>query len=62
MGKLINLSHNKPNISYAVSVVGQFIHNPRNQHMSTINRIIAYLKPSPGKGILFFKHEHPDID
>ena len=38
------------------------MHNPSNQHMSIVNRILAYLKPSPGKGILFSKHGHLDID
>ena len=30
--------------------------------MSAVNRILAYLKSSPGKGILFSKHGHLDID
>ena len=53
LGKLIYLTHTRPDISYAVSVVSQFMHNPSNQHMSVVNRILAYLKSSPGKGIFF---------
>ena len=62
VGKLICLTHTRPDISYAVNMVSQFMHNPRNQHMSTINHILAYLKSSLGKGILFSKHGHLDIE
>ena len=62
VGKLIYLTHTKPDISYAVSVVSQFIHNPSNQYMSVVNRILAYLKSSPSKGILFSKHGHLEIE
>ncbi|CAJ2642525.1 unnamed protein product [Trifolium pratense] len=58
VGKLIYLTHTRPDISYAVSVVSQFMHNPSEQHMSAVNRILAYLKSSPGKGILFSRHGH----
>jgi transposase InsO family protein len=61
VGKLIYLTHTRPDISYAVSVVSQFMHNPSEQHMSAVNRILAYLKSSPGKGILFSRHGHLDI-
>ena len=30
--------------------------------MSVVNCILAYSKSSPGKGILFSKHGHPDIE
>ena len=53
MGKLIYLTHTRPDISYAVSVVSQFMHNPTNHHMSVVNCILTYLKSSPSKGILF---------
>ena len=62
VGKLIYLTHTRPDISYIVSVTSQFMHNPSNQHMNVVNHILAYLKPSPGKGILFSKHGHLDIE
>ena len=61
-GKLMYLIHTIPDISYAVSMVSQFMHNPSYQHMSTINHILASLKSSPSKGILFSKHGHLDIE
>jgi len=56
--KLIYLSHSRPNIAYAVSVASQFMHNPRERHLQAVNRIIQYLKASPGKGLLFKKGEN----
>ena len=61
VGKLIYLTHTRPDISYAVSVVSQFMHDPSDRHMDAVNRILAYLKSSPGKGIMFSKHGHLDI-
>ena len=62
VGKVIYLTHTRPDMSYAFSVVSQFMHNPSNQHMGAINCILAYLKSSPSKGILFSKHGHLDIE
>ncbi|KAA0050771.1 Cysteine-rich RLK (receptor-like protein kinase) 8 [Cucumis melo var. makuwa] len=44
MGKLIYLSHIRPDISYAVSTVGPFTQAPYEEHMEAVNRIMRYLK------------------
>jgi len=44
VGKIIYLSQTRPNIPYAVSVVSQFMHDPRERHLQAVNRIIQYLK------------------
>ncbi|KAA0067119.1 Cysteine-rich RLK (receptor-like protein kinase) 8 [Cucumis melo var. makuwa] len=49
VGKLIYLSHTRPDISFAVSVVSQFMQAPYEKHMETVNRILRYLKNTPGK-------------
>jgi len=58
VGKLIYLSHTRPDIAYAVSVVSQFMHNPSKSHMEAVTRIFQYLKSSPGKGLMFSKHDN----
>src|SRR4030042_386896 len=53
VGKLIYLAHTRPDLSYAVSVVSQFMHDPRVRHMQAVNNVLQYLKATPGRGILF---------
>ena len=48
--KLIYLSHTRPDIAYAVSLVSHFMHNPSKDHMNVVIRILRYLKSSPGRG------------
>lgn len=60
--KLIYLSHTRPDIAYAVSVVSQFMHNPSKDHMDAVIRIMRYLKSSPGKGLMFTKNNHVQVE
>ena len=55
VGKLIYLSHTRPDIFFAVSVVSQFMQAPYEKHMEAINKIMRYLKTTPGKGLMFRK-------
>ncbi|XP_022869604.1 uncharacterized protein LOC111389002 [Olea europaea var. sylvestris] len=57
VGKLIYLSHTRPDIAYAVSVVSQFMHCPSEDPMNAVIQILRYLKSSPGKGLMFFEEE-----
>lgn len=61
VGKLINLSHTRPDIAFAVSVVSQFMHSPREEHRGAVHRILRYLKGTPGKGLFFKKSEQRGI-
>lgn len=49
-GRLFYLSHTRPDIAFAVSVISQFIHAPGAAHFEAIFRILRYLKGTPGKG------------
>ena len=62
VGKLIYLSHTRPNIAYAVSVVSQFMHNPSKDHMDAVIRIMRYLKSSLAKGLMFSKNSHLKVN
>jgi hypothetical protein len=62
VGKLIYLSHTRPDIAFAVSVVSQYMHDPRETHLEAVYRILRYLKGSPGKGLLFKKNEKREIE
>ncbi|RVX16216.1 Retrovirus-related Pol polyprotein from transposon RE1 [Vitis vinifera] len=54
--RLIYLAHTRPNIGYSVSVINQFMHDPREPHLQVVYRVLHYLKGNPGKGILFKKN------
>ncbi|XP_058211908.1 uncharacterized mitochondrial protein AtMg00810-like [Rhododendron vialii] len=58
VGRLIYLAHTRPDVTYAVGVVSQFMHDPRTSHLDTVYRILRYLKAAPGRGILFSNHGH----
>ncbi|RVX05106.1 Retrovirus-related Pol polyprotein from transposon RE1 [Vitis vinifera] len=58
----IEEAHTRPDLAYALSVVSQYMHNPGEQHMNAVMRILRYLKNAPGKGILFAKNvDHQSI-
>ena len=62
VGRLIYLSHTRLDIAYAVSLVSQFMHNPRTIHLDVVFRILRYLKSNPGKGLLFSNNGHLGIE
>ena len=53
VGMLLYLSTNtRPDITYAVSQVARFNHNPKKSHASAIKTIIRYLKRTEDKGTI----------
>ncbi|KAI5322689.1 hypothetical protein L3X38_031761 [Prunus dulcis] len=62
VGKLIYLAHTRLDITYAVSVVSQFMHSHSEDHMETVTRILRYLKVTPDKGLMFSKYGHTDVE
>ncbi|XP_042041415.1 uncharacterized mitochondrial protein AtMg00810-like [Salvia splendens] len=61
VGKLIYLSHTRPDIAYAVGVVSQFMHAPQEEHWDAALRIVRYLKGTADHGLLFEKHGNLEI-
>ena len=49
VGRLMYLAHTRPELAHALSVVSQYMHDPKEQHMNAVMRILSYLKGSPGK-------------
>ena len=53
IGKLIYLNHTRPDISYAISLLSQFMSEPYEIHLRATYRILSYLKFTVGQGLLF---------
>ena len=51
LGKLIYLTITCPDISYVVSVLSQFMHEPRMVHWEGALRVLAYIKRALAKGL-----------
>lgn len=52
VGRLIYLSITRPDISYAVHILSQFMQKPRELQWGAAMRVVRYLKGTPGQGIL----------
>lgn len=60
VGKLIYLSHTRPDIAFAVSVIS--MHSPKERHLEAIFRILRYLKDTPGRELFFKKGDHKAVE
>ncbi|GAU20316.1 hypothetical protein TSUD_337970 [Trifolium subterraneum] len=53
IGRLLYLTHSRPEIAYTVSKLSQFLSAPTDEHMLAGLHVLKYLKNNPGKGLLF---------
>ena len=49
-------------ISYAVSAVSRFMHNPNKDHWNAVKLILYYVKGSRDKGLVFDRSESTIVD
>lgn len=61
VGKLIYLTITRPDISFPVNLISQFMHSPTSEHVTIITRILRYLKGTVGQGIVMKNNDHCDI-
>ncbi|GJY03527.1 ribonuclease H-like domain-containing protein [Tanacetum coccineum] len=61
LGKLIYLTHTRPDISYTVHSLSQFMHSPLNSHLKLALRILKYLNEDPGKGVHISKSSNIEL-
>ena len=61
VGKLNYLTVTRPDISFAVSVVSQFLNSPCEGHWDAVIRILKYIKGAPGNGLLYEDKGHARV-
>ena len=58
VGNLIYLTLTRPDITFTVNVLNQFIHASREVHWEAVIRLLAYLKYALGRGLIFRRNDH----
>lgn len=53
---MIYLTMTGLDLSFAISLVSQFMQHPRKPHWNAVMRILRYIKGYPGEGLLYAKH------
>lgn len=62
VGKLIYLTHTRPDIGFFVNMTSRYMTSPTEVHMKAVNRILQYLKGTPGKSLHFKKNSNRGIE
>ncbi|KAF5477700.1 hypothetical protein F2P56_004317 [Juglans regia] len=50
-GRLLYLTTTRPDLAYSVQTLSQFMANPSTSHLKATERVLRYIKATPGQGI-----------
>ncbi len=62
VGKLIYLVNTKPDLSFSVSVMHQFLVEPQQLHLNAMKQILKYLKGIVDYGILYRRGHNVNLE
>ena len=55
IGSLLYLTASRPDILFSVCLCARFQSDPRESHLTTVKRILRYLKGTPNLGLMYKK-------
>jgi hypothetical protein len=55
------LTFTRPDLAYAVNLVSQFMHSPREPHLHTVKQILRYVKRTINYGLHFSRSINPSL-
>ncbi|CAM8944795.1 unnamed protein product [Rhodiola kirilowii] len=58
VGQLIYLTVMRPDLAYAVHVLSQYMHEPREDHLKAAHKVLRYLKLAPAQGLFYPANQH----
>jgi hypothetical protein len=61
VGTLQYLTLTRPDLSYAVNTVCQYMHAPTNEHFQMVKRILRYVKGTRSLGVRILRHSSLDL-
>nr|XP_025702512.1 uncharacterized protein LOC112803216 [Arachis hypogaea] len=61
ISRLNYLTVTRPDISFATSILSQFLDSPCDSHWDAAVRVLRYIKGAPGKGLLYEDKGHNQI-
>ncbi|KAG6430212.1 hypothetical protein SASPL_108274 [Salvia splendens] len=61
IGRLLYLCITRPDITYAVHKLSQFVSKPCAEHWNAAEKVLKYLKCTPGNGLFFSSSSKPTL-